>query len=545
MFKFTHSVCLATALLSAPLLFAACSTKPQHVEEPKETMPTEYPKSADAVIPLLADMIPLDADVLAFSSYGSLTDAIHQFDTYKVVDSGELHQLMTDLGTHYHLDPGDLKSYYNAGLHTGSGLAVGQNKGSVFIVFDILSEKKFNAWWDTFVNEEFGRPRYHTEKAGDTEFTTIHVLKKDFASLAHQNGKMLVVLGEAAFPGSPNSQDALKTILNGPKLAGSAKLTKAAARLSHAPIAVLASESSLDNIKHEKLRDLRQWCTDAGLELSFGTKGPEIRAFAALRDDAFHGTPRAKFISELTNGTTGKWAGRILDTNPTSVVRVLYDAQKLENFLLPTMPQSTQRQYADIKDKLTQRLLKLDIEDQVIHNSASAWAALYGATAPKQQNPSLTDMLLAQNLAIFLPMKDAAKADSFFGKVSVLKRFIPENLATIDPQSDMLHAIVRVQNAKIHVAYADGLIAAASEKIWPTVSKIYDAKATSPDSPLLLDTNMLAGTFKTSDITSLLGAKYAIVKEQIETFLAPFDSFTVTSASNADIIECRAFAQTR
>lgn len=543
MFKVAHSVCLAAALISAPCFFAACSSKPQHVSEPKETMPTEYPRSADAVLPILADMIPENPDILAFSSYGSIVDAIRQFSAYKVVDADELQKLMTDLGTHYSLNPGDLKSYYEAGMHTGSGLAFGSIQGSVFAVFDILSEKKFKTWWDTFVNEEFGRPRYHTENAENIEFTTIQVLKKDFATLVSHNGKMLVVFGEEAFKGSPNSLKAAQKIMSSPKLADAPGLKKASARLSHAPIAFLGSNDLFSEIP--QLQPLREWCSDAGAELTFGTHGPELRAFAGLRNDAYQQTTRAKYLADLMHGSTGNWAGRILDTAPSSIMRVLYDAQTLEALLQPMLPDRSRRQYADIKDKLTQRLIKLDVEDQVIYNSASAWVALYGATLPKQQNPTPEDILKAQNLAVFLPMKDTAKADAFFAKINVFKRFIPDNLATIDPQSDILHAVVRMQNAKIHVAYADGLITATTDDIWPTISKIYTAPATAPDSPLRLDTNVIAGTFKTSDITSLLGARYAIVKEQIENFLAPFDSFTLTASSNTDIIECRASAQTR
>lgn len=542
MLRFTRSVCLATALLAMPALFSACSSKPQHIAEPKETMPTEYPRAADEVLARLADTLPLDSEMLAFASYGSLADAIQMFSTYKVVDAGELQKLLTDLGTHYHLDPGNLKSYFNAGMHTGSGFAAGRAKGSVFIVFDILSEKKFDAWWDTFINEEFGRPRYHQEKDGDQALTSIRILKKDFATLAHKNGKVLIVFGDEAFPGSPDSLEAIKTFMNAPKLAGSDALKTASARLSHAPIALLGGSALLDAVP--QLADLKSWCTAAGIELAFEKTGPELRAFAGLSKETFKGTTRAAFLSDLTRGATGSQASRILGTAPTSIARILYDPKKLEALLLPMMPEKSQRQYADIKDKLTQRLFKLDIEDQVIYNSGSAWAALYGATLPKQQNPSPADMIKAQKLAVFLPMKDVAKADAFFGKVNILKRFIPENLATIDPQSDRLHAIVNIQKAKIHVAYDAGLIAVATDDIWPTVSKIYDAPAPQTNSPLLQDGHLFAGTFKTSDIAQLLGARFAIVKEQIETFLTPFDSFTVTSSIQNDLIELRATALT-
>ena len=248
MLRFTRSVCLATALLARPALFSACSSKPQHIAEPKETMPTEYPRAADEVLARLADTLPLDSEMLAFASYGSLADAIQMFSTYKVVDAGELHKLLTDLGTHYHLDPGNLKSYFNAGMHTGSGFAAGRAKGSVFIVFDILSEKKFDAWWDTFINEEFGRPRYHQEKDGDQALTSIRILKKDFATLAHKNGKVLIVFGDEAFPGSPDSLEAIKTFMNAPKLAGSDALKTTSARLSHAPIALLGGSALLDAV---------------------------------------------------------------------------------------------------------------------------------------------------------------------------------------------------------------------------------------------------------------------------------------------------------
>ncbi len=525
----------ATLALSAGII--SCSSGPSTVAEKPMQMPTEYPKSAAQSLSRLNDFVPQNSEVLAFASYGSLTDAILQFKKWNVVDSKEIDNLLTDLGTHYLLNPSSLKSYFDAGFHTGSGFTAGLLGQSVFIVFDVINHNAFRHWWDNFMNEEFGRPRYSEEKVGAKTLLHIDILKRDFATLVFDGtNPVTVVFGEGIIKDSPSSMNAAKSIIESKKLSDES-VKKIAKSLNDSPFGmwVKTTEKSFKNLP-SKVQSLKDWCTSAGLELNFGEKGPELRLSGLWNDTQYNDVPRGHYISTIFKGSNGGWADKIMATAPTSAFRILTDSEVIESLALPYANEKQRSQYADLKDKLTQRLIKLNVTEQIIYNIGAVWAVIYDAQAPALREPTITEILSAQKAALFIPFKDASQSDSFFAKLNVLKKLIPEDKAIVEmDENGVLHASVTQSGKVIHIGYANGLIAVATESSWKTAFSVFNKTGNAaPKTSLSEDNHALAAQIRVSDMTTILGLKYAIVKEQIGNFLSPFDRFEMQLSTGDD-----------
>ena len=531
------AICLAFAACQI-----SCSSKPDIVAHHQVQMPVEYPTTASDTLKKLSSHVPADSQMLAFGSYGSLTEAIATFRKWKLVNDSEVENLLKDLGTHYLLNPGKLESWFKAGFHTGSGFVAGYREQSAFIVLDIIDPDAFKSWWDNFLNEEFGRPRYAEEQADGSHYIKIHILNRDFATMIYAGDQpVTLVFGEGIIAGSPDSFEAAKKIYAAGKIQNDdfQNITK---NLKKKPVALWIDGSApvLDKIP-QKFDSLKDWCDAASVEFSFADNGPDVRVSCPWSNTNFMDKPRGKFLSSLVDGNNGNRANAILKSNPSSAFRVLINPEAIEPLVLQKASQSQREQYDALKDKLTQRLIKLNVTEQIIYNMGAAWAVIYDVTLPPVQNPTLKEILTAQNAALFIPFRDAEKSNGFFAKVNIIKKFVPEDKAVIDLEDEILHAKVKYDNQIIHVGYRNGLLAVSTDSAWNHIPDILNSgKDPDAGTSLAKDTNAIAGRVRVSDMTTLLGIRFAIIKEQIGNFLSPFDYFEFQASTDKEMFECSA-----
>ena len=525
-------------ILSAFCLFgmASCSSGPKPVTETKQVMPTEYPKEASQTLKALQPHIPAGTEAIFVTSYGSLADTILQFQKWNLVDSKELGNALKDLEMHYQLNPTKLSDYFKAGMNTASGFAVGYDE-NVYILFDIYDSKKFKSWVDNFMNEEFGRPRYQEQTIGSKTLTEIHILDQDYATLVTEDGKpALLILGEGLVSGSPSSVECAQRLAEGKSISQSAT-DNIVSMLSAAPIAAWAlGHGKLADRIPEKYDQFKNIFSDIIFDINLAESGPKMHLQGHLKSNDALGDVS---LSALTKGTNAGWGDALMHADPSSAVRVLFDAEKLEELALPLLNEKTQNTYQDIKQKLTQKLLKIDISDQIIYNIGGIWASMYGAKSTDIREPSLKDILFAQNAVIYLPLKDESKSDTFFAKLNILKRVIPEDKAQIEMEDGVLHAIVNLGgNQKIHAGYHDGLIAVTTANGWAKAAQTLKTKeAPASDSLHARDIHFLAARISFEDLTQLLGLRYGIVKEQLSNFLSPMNHIDMQASVNETTLD--------
>lgn len=522
----------------------SCTSKVQPVNEQQEMMPQVYPKQAAEPYKRLASWIPADSDVLLISGYGTLADAIIQAKEWKIVDADEFQKLLNDLGTHYLLNPADLRTYFKAGMNTESGFVAGVKDKTAFLIFDVYDQVKFRKWVDNFLNEEFGRPRYHELSDGARKIVQIHILNRDFATLVEEPGKpVMITFGPGAMADAPPSLEAYHALSEGTHMADvPAAHERFISELRDAPLAAWMKSDGkpLESLKMpEEVRELYPWSEGAGFAFYLGASGPKIRAFCSWRDRQYKDMPLGQWMAGLTQGSSGEWAKAILNTHPSSMTRVLLNAEQIEPIILASLTDKQQNSYAELKDKLTQRFLKLNISEQVIYNIGAAWLVLYDAQAPAQQNATLMEILSEQSAAVFVPLRNASDSDSFFSKVNILKGFVPKDLGTVELEDEILHAKINLKDGKLaHVAYSKGLIAVSTEKGWAHVQEVFaSTDAPANDSLFALDSHFFAMNLRQSDISQIFGAHYAIIREQIDAFLKPFERFEAQASANAASME--------
>ena len=539
------TVILFSALAMLSSMQVSCSSGPKPAAESRAEMPQNYSVHAIDTLEQIAANVPSDADLIVFGSYGSIADSIRQFRDYHIVDDAELDKLLQDLGTHYQLNPSSLQSYYKAGMDSGSGFAAGKRGNNVFAVMRLLDETKFRTWWDVFINEEFGRPRYHESSEGNRRFVKIEILQKDFATMLFEpNQPVRIVFGSEIVPGSDDSLETIKALTDAPSLKDSDVLSKIREAIPTAPVGLWTSTAK--TLLTESVSNMvAPWISNACAGVDFSKDGPSIQASGFWKNDIYENQKRGEYAAAMLKLQENTGQAHVLSSNPGSVGRIVFDAEKLESFVVPQLREKHQKQYADIKDKLTQRLLGLDVTHQIIHNLSAFWVAIYDtSTEPSQENPTIQEILSVQEVAVFMAFKDASASNAFFGKVNALmnifKNQIPQDTASISQEGDLIHIAVKVSGATLHVGYRKGILSIATEPAWTTVKSVLEN-----DAPKAADGILPAGnhfgliSLRIADVKQILGARYPIIKEQISRFLEHFPHMLVQASANENLIELR------
>lgn len=510
----------------------SCSSQGVTTSSVKRQMLETYPMRASESMAQLAPLIPAEAVWAAFGSYGSLAEIVQSFATWGVVDAGEFQDLLVDLGTHYQLNPGLQSSYFKAGLDTTSGFAAFAIDDSVVIFLSIDDAEAFDAWWDNFINEEFGRPRYHLSTEDDWRYSQVNVLKRDLATLAHGADKRsYLVLGSAAIAGSGASLDMAKRLSNiSTALSQDAGYQQIAPQLGQSPLTVFArvegaamSRLVRDAMAHKALG----WFDAVGADLQIDRQGLGLRAIGAWAKKGQEKTPSSAELAASFGASLGPWAQAIAATGPRGLMRVSLQTQALEGWLLPMLDDGAQRQWNALKGKLEQKLLGLQFSEQVAYNLEGVWLGLWDLDLPALEDAGMDPLAQvgSQAFALLIPFRDPALAHRFFGKIKVLKRFIPPEMADIREDGDIVSLrIERSAYPVLQIGYKEGLLAVATASAWPTVERfLKERPKTVVDTELVNPKHIFALSLDVGLLAAYIGARLPILREQIDFFLDDFD----------------------
>lgn len=537
---FFHFIPLALIIGLTGSTFISCSSSHKPVIEKRAEMPTNYPKTSGPILQKLSNSIPDDAQMLAFTSYGNITELIASFDKYQIVDSNDLKNTLNDLGKHYLLNIGKLKDYYDAGMNTASGLVAGYRDDNLFFVLDTLDNNLFKKWMDNLINEEYGRPTYHESVEDNHTFIEITVLHKDFCTMViTPDEPVLLVMGPKILPESAPSLTTAKAIVSQHKLGPNAE--KIIQTTNDSPVSIWLNSHStlLSQVPKDIRQTITEWISSITLNLVLPEKGPEVNLVARYQDDTYQNIPRGIYISSLLSGTNAKHAQAILSSNPVSTFRLFTHNEELESILLPLLPEETRNTYTNVKTKLTQKIIGLDVSQQIIYNIGAWWIALYSEDNNEltDKQLSFTDSLLKQKIAIYIPFKNTKNADSFFNKVNVLKRFVPENMATIEQDNDILHARMKYQQNILHAGYSGGMLVISTDSAWTQANQVItlsDAPAIQSD--LSDETKCLASHINLNHLTQMPDFQNTIIYSTLKKLPDKYQSIDIQSSSNESML---------
>ena len=239
----------------------------------------------------------------------------------------------------------------------------------------------------------------------------------------------------------------------------------------------------------------------------------QIHVAATWQNERVEGTPIGNAVAAIVPDTAPK-----LRLNqaplPTAQITANVDSAALETLALAFVDEKTREKYDDIKGKLTQKLFKIDIADQVIHNVGSISGIWFGNDIERP--------------AISISMRSPQKSDLFFAKLNILKRAISSDKVAIANEDGILHATI----GNRHASYANGTIAIAfDDETYAAASRI-----------LRNDANQGDGT--SDDSAPQIAASPSLIEGKIR--LSPwvssvsngstpiFEAANITSSESAD-----------
>lgn len=467
-----------------------------------QVMPDNYSRVAVDTMSALAAYFPDQTSMAVFASYGSVVETIRALDHWNVVDANALHQTLSDLGTHYRLDPSRLKSFYEAGFHTAKGWGLGLLGRHVVLALQTDDSDKVLAWINHVVTEEFGRPETVHEKSDGWQFYHVRAMDKAIVTVMQKDGMTLMMWNGDT---QKAAMELVRAIADGRTLDKviDGEALKRNFRTASV-LAVIPEKAALPDFVLPE--NLRQWgeaiAKSAVLGVTLNEETASVRLAMTLHADH----PMVADLQSLEGGTLGVWTKPILHTEPQVAARAKINPEALIRLALKQAPVSYQDQWKALMSKLNNRLLGIHFEQQVVQNFAgSVWVALHGVREDVFQGQPWWLALLEQDVHVYLPMADAGLAAKFFGKLSFLKQFVPPDKAAIDTDDGILHAVVRFDK-NIHVSYADGLLGVTTDAGWNRMKGLY----ASPDqkdmaSNVLMDSaNDLAAQGKFAPVMSLV-----------------------------------------
>ena len=461
---------IARFFLLFALAFACVACSHQEVQQPtaqKRVMPDNYSRIAVDTLSEVVPYFPDSASIAVFSSYGSVTETIQAFRQWNLVNDEDLQKTLTDLGTHYLLNPSSLKSFYEAGFHTGKGFGIAMMGQSVIAVTQTIDQRKVVQWLDNLVTEEFGRPESTDTKAEGWVTHHIKVMGKDCVTLLQKDDISIMVWSDDSLK---VSKEVMGAIAGGNTLASAVNMADIKRNFRTSSILAVASGKAPLPKDFSFLED---WTKSlyAGVTL----EKDRVGLMTAMDLNAENKT--VAMVQSFEGGNLSPWANAIMHTDPGFAVRVKVDPKTLVDTALKNLPPQYQNQWKDVSSKLNNRLFGINFEEQVVNNFAgSIWVSLHDMDKAAFASGNQLIGLLKQDMSLYLPMADASLAAKFFGKMSFVKKFIPPELATVDTDQGVLHAVVNYSgNTHIHVSYADGLLAVTTDRGWERMKQLYSA----------------------------------------------------------------------
>ncbi len=465
------AVAVCAGLLPAIGGVSGCSAKKNDNAAPKRReMHDVYPTRAAETFGRFLPIIPADFDAVAIASYGSSANAAEHFKSYGFFVKNDVERTFADLGEHYRLDPSRLEYYFANGMDTESGFAVGWRDGEFFAIFAVDERNKFRQWIDTVANEEFGRPTYRDANCGDKQCTGIDVMDREFACFAFDDSGYAVL--SAKIPNRPSKRsvcDALTDIAARkiPPIPENIAQSAAAA-LGDAPIGFLAAPGAFLRV----IPGGAQIAPAVGEYVRYFALGADLQADFAKADvtvlwqenKKIGDEPVGSLIASLPQGNRS-FGSQYLATQPSAHIAANLGGANAEALVLPFLDAKTRKLYDDVKGKLTQRLFKIDVSEQVIRNIGAVMALWYG------NNPKKFP-------AVGIAMKSPEKSDAFFSKLNILKRAISSDSVTVENENGVLRA--SMGNAR--AAYADGLLSfALGDGDYAAIARVYSRASDAHD----------------------------------------------------------------
>lgn len=453
-----RAIAIMVTVLIATMAMSCSTKKVDEVAANTRQMPDTHPKHAAQTLSQLAPYIPVDFDWIAVSGYVSASNAIDNFRHYDVIAQKDIDSTLSDLGKHYKLDPSNPNDYFNDGMNLNSGFAVGAANGEFFAIASIDERNLFLKWFDTLTNEEFGRPSYRHAQYGDRTYTAIDVLDREFACLYVSDDIAVIAAKLPKTESNSSICDALNNILDAerPHLSHD-DVESFSTALAQSPIGIIARPPSIASLAPNGKNiaaKVGEYVDNATIGIDLSKDSAQIDLTATWQQKLIAGAPIGAAIATLAIDEAPSL--RLTETAPTAQITASIDSAALEALALTFIGERERKKYDDIKGKLTQKLLKIDVADQVIHNIATISAIWFGNDIRRP--------------AIGIAMKSPQKSNAFFAKLNILKRAISSDKISITLEDGILHAAME----QFHAAYAKGVIAIAfDDETYATAKQLF------------------------------------------------------------------------
>ncbi len=528
-----------------------CGEKSQENQEEK-LRAGAMPMRAHTAAEKLAQYVPSDVDGVVFvASYGAIVESLERIKGWGLLDAKQVEGVLFDLGRHHGLNPGQLTSYQQAGFAIDGGLAVGMLGKNPFVVLEIEDIKAFERFLDTFINEEYGRPRNQESQFHQHTLINIRVLKRDLATMVVRGRQVLLVAGphlKADADPSPQVMERLLSIDDGQTLAAQATFKRLLDKVADdGAFFVYSSKIDLARTMLQPILSkqpeilaaieamLSETITAVGISLRLDTERIEVTSFTLVPEAALsHGlgllTPPvastaalATFLGEEVNGA----------------LRLSFSPREIEAYLLATSPLQA-KLWQDLKRMLTVRMV-MNFETDILYNlTGQGLATLYRIDEDRLRGASdLRAVLQCIDAAFFLPMADPNRANGYFGKINMLKGFLPEGQISIEErQGVLLFTIREKRQVLLRLAYHQGVLAVITGDL--ALEKVLQRLTAPPQQaasfylPLMQEGALWAAAIDMRQIVAMLSARFDIVSFQIAKFFAPIDRLLVRTRLEED-----------
>jgi len=426
--------------------------------------------------------------------------------------------------------------------------------------------ERFEKTLDTYLNERYGRPRPRTHEHQGATLTNVFILGRDLLSRTTLGDVELIVTGAYFNPKAKPSLEVLQALLDldvttslgqHPDFqAALAELGQQGALLAYTPDGQLARDILQPFVQGDK----------ALTTYADRTFGAGMQGFALVLDAAqtrIKATGFARLSQERLEATRNVTtpvpadASRIrqlVDRPPMAMMRTTFEPHRAEAQLLQYVTKRAAQQWARIKaNVLTLELGGLtvyDIPDQILFNLAGQALILMHDLDEDRLlvAKGLEDYLRAIDLVIFLPLKDASKADALFQKLSLAKGLVMDN-PTLKTQLDKLRldlviddadgiirlALMRRTTPFLQLFYHKGMLALVTgdadanqvRKQLQGQATAWTPQAESALASLLSDGAVWGVSTQASTLERLLSSRFEAVQKQIARLLAPIERMTL------------------
>jgi hypothetical protein len=527
---------------------------------------TTYPRRVDASASQVLKRLPSDAQaVLLVASLGALVELANDVGRWGFIQADNLASIQKKLDLNYGINPWDLNAWTRAGFDVTGAVGVAKVGGNWVLAVAVHDPSGFERFLDGWINEEFGRPRPRLIEAPGRALKQTLIFARDFATTACEGGYCYVVTGRYFDPTAADSPALLTTLLS--QASGIDADTSLARQLQAQgegmALLFIPGKGLVEQVTAAALRlgmpegvgaDLLAQVRGASVGLVSAAQSAQLRLLIDLPPEALSGLLPVVTPPQAPNPPLAS----LLPAAPKGLLRLTFDPQALESWLLTLASEDTRAKWAKIKrDKLKRKqgpFTLYDAEQELLYNLTghvliSLQRLDADALALAADDPEL--LLSAIDLALYLPLRDAALSDALFSKLDLAKSFILDdksvkdllkrNHAALDistQQGAQVITLSRKGQPVLRVLYKGGTLAillGAGDPA-PTIARLqptpgspapWQPPAASPMAAILDASATWGLSFDAYDIAALLGARFKIIRTQIDFILTPLQRLSL------------------